>query len=670
MSTGGGGTESGGGSDSTGKPPSSPPNTSVSGDAKDSPTTSDKNETDESSVPGTANEGNRTSDSPPPQSQSHQQSAAFHQQINHQQQGTYFPYPPHQMTPEPPSPTTNPSGYDLAAFMQQAALQQAAAAAGNHFAASPQYTGGIPHPPLSPLQPNNASTSISMGIVPPASPLFPGTAASGAFPGSAMDPQHAESSAMSRISNTGSAAAPPSPSLPYLTSPPLGPSSTAPGVSTLSGVYQYGGANPVYGNHGGRGSSQNSPEQTWPERSSQQQTQIYPQTTSSPSPQLQPQGVPVQYQTGLGRAKAYSFDGSEMLPPSAVDQDRSPPTYAHYPGSQPSSVGAGAGGSVFAQQPWGYSNSADAYHGSHASAQQRSHHTGHHQQHQLHLGTGHLGGAGHHLPRHLGHPGPGQPGGVPYYTATTPGPPIQTTASNKGPDGANLFIFHIPNHFTNLDMYHLFCHYGTLLSVRIMVEKDTGRSRGFGFVSYDSPEAAAMAIKELNGFVIGNKRLKVQHKQIRATDHSQQAQPPAPPYSISSNEGGFRHTDAHVPSSSSTPSGIPPTLSASQWYDAGNPPDERSEDRKEIQGVSSINAKGEIGQVTVDAKEDLSVLSSNMNAAREVPEKKTLGIPSPPLTGESVDNSGKKVSGAPVGSPLASLDPIRDALPDVSEQGN
>lgn len=34
------------------------------------------------------------------------------------------------------------------------------------------------------------------------------------------------------------------------------------------------------------------------------------------------------------------------------------------------------------------------------------------------------------------------------------------------------------------------------------MEKDTGRSRGFGFVSYDDPEAAAMAIKELNGFVV------------------------------------------------------------------------------------------------------------------------------------------------------------------------
>jgi len=109
--------------------------------------------------------------------------------------------------------------------------------------------------------------------------------------------------------------------------------------------------------------------------------------------------------------------------------------------------------------------------------------------------------------------------GLTYMSSSTPGPPIQTTPSNKGPDGANLFIFHIPNHFTNLDMYHLFCHYGNLLSVRIMVEKDTGRSRGFGFVSYDSREAAAMAIKELNGFVIGNKRLKVQHKQMRVSDY-------------------------------------------------------------------------------------------------------------------------------------------------------
>jgi CUG-BP- and ETR3-like factor len=110
-----------------------------------------------------------------------------------------------------------------------------------------------------------------------------------------------------------------------------------------------------------------------------------------------------------------------------------------------------------------------------------------------------------HMPGQFGGGAPMRPAG-PYggqfYPVSSPGPPIQTSDSNKGPDGANLFIFHIPNHFTNLDMYHLFCPYGNLLSVRIMVERETGRSRGFGFVSYDNPESAAMAIKELNGFAV------------------------------------------------------------------------------------------------------------------------------------------------------------------------
>ncbi|GMF09665.1 unnamed protein product [Phytophthora lilii] len=45
-----------------------------------------------------------------------------------------------------------------------------------------------------------------------------------------------------------------------------------------------------------------------------------------------------------------------------------------------------------------------------------------------------------------------------------------------------------------------------------MVEKETGRSRGFGFVSYDNAPSAEAAIKGMNGFQVGRKRLKVQHK--------------------------------------------------------------------------------------------------------------------------------------------------------------
>jgi len=64
-----------------------------------------------------------------------------------------------------------------------------------------------------------------------------------------------------------------------------------------------------------------------------------------------------------------------------------------------------------------------------------------------------------------------------------PGPPIQKGRNPVGPPGANVFIFHIPNEMTNVDLYNMFAHYGRVVSARIMVERETGRSRGFGCVT-------------------------------------------------------------------------------------------------------------------------------------------------------------------------------------------
>lgn len=176
-----------------------------------------------------------------------------------------------------------------------------------------------------------------------------------------------------------------------------------------------------------------------------------------------------------------------MLPP-AVDSQQLPSQEQFAVGQ--TSPSGDTPGTLFAhQQPWGYGAPPPDMYGASASPLQP-------RPTMPYMGM--PGGP----PRHHGPPSMGPYGQ--FYPATSPGPPIQTTASNKGPDGANLFIFHIPNHFTNLDMYQLFCPYGILLSVRIMVEKDTGRSRGFGFVSYDSPDAAALAIKELNGFAVSS----------------------------------------------------------------------------------------------------------------------------------------------------------------------
>jgi CUG-BP- and ETR3-like factor len=180
-------------------------------------------------------------------------------------------------------------------------------------------------------------------------------------------------------------------------------------------------------------------------------------------------GLQMNRATSGGRS--YSIDET-MLSPSALD-DQVNPAYSPYTAGGPPSTNGFA-----PQLSWGYP--PDPY-GSPTSPLQ---------------------------PRatvQIGIPGTGMRQGPTYspnYTINCPGQPIQTTTLNKGPDGANLFIFHIPNHYTNLDMFHLFMPYGNLLSVRIMVERETGRSRGFGFVSYDSAESAALAIKELNGYPV------------------------------------------------------------------------------------------------------------------------------------------------------------------------
>eukprot|EP00743_Colponemidia_sp_Colp-15_P014785 GILK01017598.1.p1 GENE.GILK01017598.1~~GILK01017598.1.p1 ORF type:complete len:258 (+),score=40.20 GILK01017598.1:1-774(+) len=81
-----------------------------------------------------------------------------------------------------------------------------------------------------------------------------------------------------------------------------------------------------------------------------------------------------------------------------------------------------------------------------------------------------------------------------------------------GPVGANLFVFHLPQQWSDQDLANQFAPFGNIISARVMVNRNTGQTRGFGFVSYDDPAAATAAIDAMNGFAILGKRLKVQHK--------------------------------------------------------------------------------------------------------------------------------------------------------------
>jgi CUG-BP- and ETR3-like factor len=191
------------------------------------------------------------------------------------------------------------------------------------------------------------------------------------------------------------------------------------------------------------------------------------------------------------------------------------------------------------------------------------------------------------------------------------------------PQGSNLFVFHIPNNMTNMDMFQLFSPCGNLISVRIMVEKDTGRSRGFGFVSYDNPESAALAIKELNGFAIGNKRLKVQHKQIRPRD-IQQERDHIHGYSGISSEGSY---DRQQHGTSLPPSG---PGAANTWLD----------------GPSGSEIPGQVPD-SQEGKPDEGTEQTSTSTNGEAPL--------------SMSNDGSKG----MASPLASLGTLQDSLPEA-----
>eukprot|EP00117_Sycon_ciliatum_P046589 scpid41360/ scgid33348/ CUGBP Elav-like family member 3; Bruno-like protein 1; CUG-BP- and ETR-3-like factor 3; ELAV-type RNA-binding protein 1; RNA-binding protein BRUNOL-1; Trinucleotide repeat-containing gene 4 protein len=84
-----------------------------------------------------------------------------------------------------------------------------------------------------------------------------------------------------------------------------------------------------------------------------------------------------------------------------------------------------------------------------------------------------------------------------------------------GPDNSNLFIYHLASSATDNDLYQLFSAYGRVLSARVYCDRNTGQSKGFGFVSYDNQQSAEAAIGSLNGYQMGGRRLKVQLKKGR-----------------------------------------------------------------------------------------------------------------------------------------------------------
>src|SRR5919106_2982472 len=78
-----------------------------------------------------------------------------------------------------------------------------------------------------------------------------------------------------------------------------------------------------------------------------------------------------------------------------------------------------------------------------------------------------------------------------------------------------LYVGNLSFRTTSEELKELFAQAGTVESVTVIEDRDTGRSRGFGFVEMATPEEAAAAIEQFNGKDLGGRNLTVNEAKPR-----------------------------------------------------------------------------------------------------------------------------------------------------------
>ena len=75
--------------------------------------------------------------------------------------------------------------------------------------------------------------------------------------------------------------------------------------------------------------------------------------------------------------------------------------------------------------------------------------------------------------------------------------------------GNKLYVGNLPYSFRDEDLQQTFSQFGSVSSAKVMMERDTGRSKGFGFVEMGSDAEAQSAIQGVHGQSFGGRDLVV-----------------------------------------------------------------------------------------------------------------------------------------------------------------
>ena len=88
----------------------------------------------------------------------------------------------------------------------------------------------------------------------------------------------------------------------------------------------------------------------------------------------------------------------------------------------------------------------------------------------------------------------------------------------------SIYVGNLPFSASDEDIRTLFSQYGTVHAVKLVMDRETGRPRGFGFVEMEAGDAAA-AIERLNGTEFGGRTLRVNEARERAERAPRRSRP-------------------------------------------------------------------------------------------------------------------------------------------------
>lgn len=79
----------------------------------------------------------------------------------------------------------------------------------------------------------------------------------------------------------------------------------------------------------------------------------------------------------------------------------------------------------------------------------------------------------------------------------------------------NIYVGNLPYIFTDKDLENLFTPHGQVASARVVIDRETGRGRGFGFVEMPNQSEAQAGMLALSGKEVGGRALTVNESKPR-----------------------------------------------------------------------------------------------------------------------------------------------------------